>query len=708
MNDNDNIEVMTGLKTSRRANSWWMWLFAIVMTAGMTGIMSFNIVLESGLLLESGQPAPENIFAPHTLNFASDILTTAAKEKAAADVQDIYSPEDPNIGRNQLNQANLMFTYIETVRADVKTDIETRIGYLTAIETAVIDEETASDLLTMNEVQYNRAKTSSLTIIDNIMRQTIRETELDKYKLDALRQVSLALTNQQSNVVSTITPQFISPNSFPNADATTEQRETAVDAVEPVFRSVTQGERIVEGGEKVDDLDIEMMDALGMLQTETNWYSVLSIFLLSLLVSILIVLYWQRYEVGLRNNLRYLLLLGFLLLLSLASARIMLSNSPQLLYWFPITTFSLLTAVVFEVRFSILLTAVLSIMIGYMQAATSFEITIYLFVGGAFAILTLQDVYAQRINPFFRAGAFAAIGHIVALLLFALPQDAELVNILKSISYAMGNGALSAVLTLLGLYTMGVLFGVTTTIQLQDLSRLDHPLLRQILRQAPGTYHHSIMVANLAEQAAERIGVNSTLVRVGAFYHDVGKMKRPLYFTENQQGVNPHDTMDPYDSARIIISHVTDGLELAAQYKLPDRIRHFIAEHHGQRLVMGFYKKAQAQAGDDADNVDKERFRYLGPRPRSPESAIVLMADAIDATSTALRPSTAKEIEKLVNSIVDSDLIECQLNDSGLTMGDIQEIRNSFIDTLKGRFHVRVKYPGNDEMMSSEDEHQRD
>ena len=386
----------------------------------------------------------------------------------------------------------------------------------------------------------------------------------------------------------------------------------------------------------------------------------------------------------------------------------MLSNSPQLLYWFPIAAYSLLIAVLFNIRFSMLLTAVLAIMIGYMQAATSFEIAIYLFMGGLFAILTLKDIYAQRLNPFFRAGAFAALGYIAAVLLFALPQDVELADIAKSIGYAMGNGALSAVLTLLGLYIMGVLFGVTTTIQLQDLSRLDHPLLRQLLRQAPGTYHHSIMVANLAEQAAERIGANSTLVRVGAFYHDVGKMKRPLYFTENQQGMNPHDTMDPYDSARIIISHVTDGLELAAEYKLPDRIRHFIAEHHGQRLVIGFYKKAQAQAGDEADSVDKERFRYPGPRPRSPESAIVLMADAIDATSTAIRPSTEKEIEKLVNAIVDSDLIECQLNDSGLTMGDIRDIRTSFIDTLKGRFHVRVKYPGNDEMMSNDDEHDRD
>ena len=705
MSSNDSTET---LKTSRRISRTWLWLFAVIMTVSMTAIMSFNIVLESGLSVAQGQPAPEDIFAPHSLNFASAILTTRAEEEAYANVTDIYSAADLGIGRDQLNKAGSMFTFIETVRADVKTDIETRIGYLMAVETAVIDQQTASDLLTMSEVQYNRAKSSTLAIVDDIMRQSIKETELDKYKQDALHQVSLALTDQQSNVVSTIAPQFIKPTIFPNEEATKELQDTKVDAVEPVFRSVTQGQRIIEGGDLLSDLNIEVMEALGMLQTETNWYSILSIFLLSLLVTLLIVLYWQQFEVGLRNNVRYLLALSFLLLLSLSAARIMLSSSPQLLYWFPIATFSLLIVVVFDVHFSVLLTAALAIMIGYMQAATSFEIAIYLFMGGLFAILTLKDIYAQRLNPFFRAGVFAALGYIAAMLLFALPQDVELAEIAKSIGYAMGNGALSAVLTLLGLYIMGSLFGVTTTIQLQDLSRLDHPLLRQLLRQAPGTYHHSIMVANLAEQAAERIGVNSTLVRVGAFYHDVGKMKRPLYFTENQQGMNPHDTMDPYNSARIIISHVTDGLELAAQYKLPDRIRHFIAEHHGTRLVIGFYKKAQAQAGDEANTVDKERFRYPGPRPRSPESAIVLMADAIDATSTAIRPNTEKEIEKLVNAIVDNDLIECQLNDSGLTMGDIREIRASFIDTLKGRFHVRVKYPGNDEMMSNDDEHDRD
>ena len=282
------------------------------------------------------------------------------------------------------------------------------------------------------------------------------------------------------------------------------------------------------------------------------------------------------------------------------------------------------------------------------------------------------------------------------LAIFSLPLEPEPISWLTQAVYALGNGLLSAALTLVGFFILGSAFGIITTVQLQDLSRLDHPLLQELLRRAPGTYHHSIMVANLAEQAAERVNANSTLVRVGAFYHDIGKMNRPPFFTENQEGINPHDSLDPYTSARIIISHVPDGLELARRYRLPDKIRDFIAEHHGTRLVKGFYFKARSQAGDAADEVDREKFRYAGPRPRSRESGIVMLADAIEATSSALRPDSLAAIEKLVNGIVDEDVMEGQLNDSGLSLGDIQRIRASFIETLKGRFHVRVKYPGNE------------
>ncbi|MEM7800115.1 MAG: HDIG domain-containing metalloprotein [Chloroflexota bacterium] len=273
-----------------------------------------------------------------------------------------------------------------------------------------------------------------------------------------------------------------------------------------------------------------------------------------------------------------------------------------------------------------------------------------------------------------------------------------------------------------------LLFGIMTVVQLQDLSRLDHPLLRELLRQAPGTYHHSMMVANLAEQAAERVDANGTLVRVGAFYHDIGKMSRPQYFTENQTGTNPHDSLDPYQSAEIILSHVTDGLELARRYRIPQRIQNFIAEHHGRGLLKVFYDRAKKQYleehedlgngslpnGNGSDNegpniseldipeVDINLFKYPGPRPNTRESGIVLLADTVEAASAAIRPSTETEIIKLVNRLVDDHLKAGQLDRSALTLGDIKEIKESFINTLKGRFHIRVRYPNDDKLIKNE------
>jgi hypothetical protein len=358
----------------------------------------------------------------------------------------------------------------------------------------------------------------------------------------------------------------------------------------------------------------------------------------------------------------------------------------------------MLVAVVFDIRFAILITIVMAYIVGLI-APNSLELSLYTAVGGIMAVLTLRDIH--RFNTFFRAGLIAALGHILVILIFRLPQDIEIVELLQLVLYGLANGIFSAALTLIGFYITGTIFRVTTTFQLQDLSRLDHPLLRELLRRAPGTYHHSIMVANLAEQAAENIKANSTLVRVGAFYHDIGKMNRPPFFTENQEGVNPHDSLDPYTSARIILSHLSDGLEMARRYRLPDRIRDFIAEHHGIRIAKAFYMKAREQAGEEADEVDKQKFSYAlvgGRRPRSRETGIVMMADAIEATSTVIRPDSEKAIEKLVNSIIDGDLTEGQLDDSELTLGDIKLIRASFIETLKGRYHVRVRYPGNEEL----------
>ncbi len=676
-------------------------IFAVVLTVGMTLILSFNLAWASQVTVLVGEPAHADVFAPKSLTYTSDLLTNQARTNAANSASEIYTPLNLSIGREQLALAQSIFLFIETVRADTQATPEQKAEYIQEIENLSVDEPVALDLLTMSQTDYEMAKGEITRIIDNIMRQEFQESQLEEFQRAAERQASLGLSNAQRNVVTNLVSQFIVPTIFQDEEATSAARDEAAAKIEPVTRSIVKDQRIVRAGELITAEEEELLEQLGLLRQELNWRNVASVFLTSLLSVGLIILYWQLFRRQQWDNGRYLAVLGGLILLFTLVAKLMASTPDDWPLLYPLAAMSMLLAVVYDMRFSVLVTAILAGIYG-LNVPNSLELTLFIAVGGLIAIFTLRD--SQRIVAYFRSGLFAAIGGMVVLLMYALPQETEIVQVLTQFLYSLGNGLLSAALTLVGFFVVGSVFGIITTLQLQDLSRLDHPLLQELLRRAPGTYHHSIMVANLAEQAAERVRANSTLVRVGAFYHDIGKMNRPPFFTENQEGVNPHDSLDPYTSARIIISHVPDGLVLARRYRLPHQIRDFIAEHHGDRIVKGFYHKACSQAGDKADEIDIEKFRHHGPRPRSRESGIVMLADAVEATSSALRPNTSSAIEKLVNSIVDEDVMEGQLNNSGLSLGDIEIIRSSFIDTLKGRFHLRVKYPGNESLEITQQE----
>lgn len=673
-----------------------IWLYALALAVALTLIFSINLFQRSIVTAVVGEPAPADVFAPVTYAYTSPVLTEQAKQDAANSIPDQYTPLNADIGRAQLNLARQFFNFVDTVRADSQATPAKKIEYLRAVETVTIDDAVASDLLALSDEEYEAVKQETLDIIDTVMRQEIREGQLRDAQRAARRQASLNLTSAQENVVTSIAPQFVVPNVFLDIESTQKQREDAATAVEPVTRTVYQGQHIVSAGTLVNEAHVELLTGLGLLEERVEWQGIFSTFLASMLASVLIALYWHQSSDELSKNGRYLGALTSLILIFAFVAKVLPSGPNYMLYWYPLAALSMLVAVTFEMNLAILVTAVMSGLISFAVANQSLEIALYFAAGGFLSVLTLRD--AERINAFFRAGVVAAVGYMIVILMFRLPQDIAPFEVAQLLLFGLANGVLSAALTLAGFFILGSLFRMTTTLQLQDLSRLDHPLLQELLRRAPGTYHHSIMVANLAEQAADRVQANSTLVRVGAFYHDIGKMNHPGFFTENQEGVNPHDNLDPYESAKIIVAHVPDGLALAKKYKLPDRIQDFIAEHHGERLVMGFYRKALALVDGDESQVDTKRFRYPGPRPRCRESGIVMLADATEATSSALRPNTARGIEKLVNKIVDDDVMQGQLNNSGLTMKDIQLIRESFIEALKGRFHVRVKYPGNEQL----------
>lgn len=680
------------------------WLFVALVTLGIAVILSFNLVRGPQVSVTLGEPVPQEVVAPQSKTYISEVLTDRARQTAVAGVPDEYTTIDLGIGREQNNFALSVFSFVDVVRADSLATADKQQAYLQSIVDLTIDNQTAADFLSFTPSEFAAVRDNVSQIIQDTMREGVVEEQLSEARRKAALGASFNLTPAQERVVTTLAPQFIVPNIFFDAEATSEAQTAARESVEPISQSVTQGQTILLVGDIVDVEDMEKLQELGLLQQTTNWQIAISSLLIAFISVTTLTLYLLHFTSVQFRSVRHLGILAVLLLLFVLTAKILIPGRADYAYLFPAAALSLITAAIFEVRLSILMTIILAFLVGYI-AQDSLEMAFYSAFGGILAVLSLRDT--QRLNSLFRAGLLVGVVNIAIILLFRLADDAALTELATLFIFGGLNGAiLTAGFSLAGIFVIGSVFQVITMLQLQELSRLDHPLLQELLRRAPGTYHHSIMVANLAEQGAEKVRANSTLVRVGAFYHDIGKMNRPPFFSENQNGGNPHDHLDPYVSARIIISHVSDGLDLARRYRLPNRILDFIAEHHGTRVAKAFYHRAQEMAGED-EVVDISRFKHKGPRPRSRETGIVQLADSIEATSTALRPSTEEEIEKLVTRIVDDHLKEGQLDNSGLTLGDIKTLKESFIKTLKGRFHVRVKYPGNEEIGIQDSEPQQ-
>lgn len=316
--------------------------------------------------------------------------------------------------------------------------------------------------------------------------------------------------------------------------------------------------------------------------------------------------------------------------------------------------------------------------------------TLVSLIGSAIAIYAVSRV--QQRYDVFRAGLFASLvaAWVVAALstLAGLMPSAWYVNA----GYAALSGVGSAIMVVGVLPLMEDLFGITTTFKLLELANPSQPLLRELQMKAPGTYHHSILVGNLAEAAAEAIGADALLVRVGSYYHDIGKTKRPYFFVENQLGMaNQHDRISPRLSALVITAHVKEGLEMAREHKLPAIIQEFIATHHGTSLVSYFYHQAVQAEGQR--QVQEEHFRYPGPRPRTRETGIVMLADGVEASCRSLKTPTPDQIEAMVRKIVDKRLADGELSEAPLTLKEIEKVAAAFIRVLTGLFHQRIEYP---------------
>lgn len=654
-------------------------------------ILVVRLPLSGQVTLHVGDVATRDVVAPRRITYVSQIQTEQRRDMAANAVGDVYDPPQARIGRDQLTLAGQVIDYINTVRADSFADVAAKTKAIKAIEGLDLSDTVVNRIVTLPGPAWEKVATEIQAVLERAMREEIRENTLEDERRKVPARVRLDLADEDAAIVTAVVQDLLVPNSFLNPERTTQRRQEARDAVEPVSQTFERNEVILRAGDIVGALDVEALQALGLQQRTWSWLEFGSAAGFVVLLAIIFLYYLWRLEPELWLRRGDVLLIAAVMAVGILAARILIPVRTVAPYVFPYAALTILLSITLNSRVAMVATSVFMLVVGYLTGG-SLEIMTYAFAGSMIGMLKVRR--GERLASFAWGALYITAVNLFAILAFRIPSgEWDWRGLLELSGAALGNALIAMTVIVVGLYLLGALFGITTSLQLLEISRPTHPLLRQLLLKAPGTYHHTLIVANMAERAAEAIGADALLTRVGAYYHDVGKTIRPYFFVENRtEGADPHARLDPYTSAQIIITHVKDGMDLAHKYRLPRRIIDFIPEHQGTLLVSYFYHQAVQQAGGP-ETVDKTQFQYPGPRPRSRETALTMLADGAEATVRSRRPASIDELERIVGDSIQNRILSGQLDECPLTLADLAAIRGAFVDVLRGLHHPRVAYP---------------
>jgi len=493
---------------------------------------------------------------------------------------------------------------------------------------------------------------------------------------------------------------FIQPNAVYNAQVTQAARDSSAATITTTEKQVLAGDLLIRRGAKVDAAKGRILQAYAQeIQKRAaarGWfYGALPvigrlILVTSVILLIYLYLYHFRPDVFWSNNklLALLLIIGLeLFLVNFIGVRLVHN-----VYLYPIAILSLLITVLYDSRLGVVITLLVALLLGVLNRF-NFTITFITAVAGCVACFSAGEI--RRRSEFYRIIIFLSLAYVMIAFFVESLKLSPTGDVLTYCGYGLINGFVAPILTIGILPIFESLFGFSTNITLLELADLNQPLLKRLSMEAPGTYHHSIVLGTLAEAAAKRIGANPLLARVGAYYHDIGKMEIPEYFVENQLGIkSKHESLNPTMSALVIASHVKKGRRLGEEAGLPDQVLNFIEEHHGTTMMSYFYNKAQ-EMGMDVDS-DAE-FRYPGPKPQTKETAIVMLADSTEAASRTLDNPTSARIRNLIQKLINDKFSSGELTQCELTLKDLTEIREAFVSILIGVFHQRIAYPKKEE-----------
>jgi putative nucleotidyltransferase with HDIG domain len=564
--------------------------------------------------------------------------------------------------------------------ADVQTQLRAAATSLRASQVAL--------LASLPTPRWTALAAEGRRVLDQAQAGALREDALAEARQTAREAVSVDLAPDERELAGDLAAAHISANLALSPEETAAAREAARAAVDPVRVSVQRNEAVVRAGDSISIIDYETLTELGLTEPAGDLGPLAGNALLAALLAVLLVGFLWRFQPAVWHRPRSLIL--FLLILFASSAVLRIAGDRSIAaFLVPTSAAVMLIGLLLGSAAGGAMAIGLAVVAG-MTNSSDLGPVVYTAAGGfASLVIILQ---AERLNAFVRAGLVLALVNVTVVVAFSLLEGLDATGLAQLAAAALVNAALSVVLAVGAFAVLGNLFGILTVFQMLELANPSNRLLRRLLLETPGTYHHSVMVGNLAERAAETIGADPLLARVAAYYHDIGKMKNPLAFIENQAGgPNIHDDLDPETSARIIAAHVRDGVELAQQYRLPPAVAAFIPQHHGTAVMGFFHGKALAASAE----ADPDRYRYPGPRPQSREAAIVMLADGVEASVRSLPQKDDAEIREMVDRIVNGRLADGQLDDSNLTLRDIDRIRASFVEQLAGMYHQRIAYPEN-------------
>ena len=657
------------------------------------GTLILPLLNSTTIALQPGEVSPSNFQAPRDLRYISEVRTEEARDEAADAIAPVYTSPDPTMARRQIERLRAALQYITLVRDDENSTPEQKQTDIASLNDIKLEPETITKIIELPAARWDVIQQESQSVLEQVMRSNIRDVDLDSVRRSVPSLVSLSLNEEQAAMVAELVTAYVTVNSEFSPELTEDVKNSARDAVQPRTEEYKAGETIVLRGQILTDAQIEALRHAKLIEETSPWQDYAGAGALVVMVAAYVSLYFSRRRLQFLLDARSLVVIAIIFLVFLVGARLVIPGRAVLPYAFPIPAVGLIITTLFGVETGIVFSFAIALLAPYALPNT-LDLMPYYLATSLTGVLVLGS--ARRVWTFFRAGAAVTSAGIAMLIAFRLPfTPTDGVALLQLTAAAIFIGLASASLALVLQYFLAQSLGLTTALQLIEISRPDFQLLQFFLRNAPGTYQHSLQVANLAEQAAELIGADALLTRVGALFHDVGKSLNPMFFIENQpQGeVNTHDDIDPAEAAAAIIAHVKDGVSMARKHKLPRRIDDFILEHHGTMIARYQYNQAIERAGGDPTRVDIEKFRYPGPRPRSRETALLMLADGSEARARAQRPQTEEDLRKVVLATIESAQKQGQLDHAPLTSRDLSTITDAFVNILRGAHHPRITYP---------------